>query len=92
MPKRSPQEFKDQAAARGITFWPVHRCAMCRYQCGYAISGETVDYDAGCACSWGGPQLRSWKDLADQYNINLTNPVIQEYDEFWGFDEKKGAT
>ena len=67
---KTSQELKEQAGKIGLTFWKVHECSMCGYQCGYIFNGDNVSYDAGCGCIYQPPHPRSWEDLAETFNMN----------------------
>ena len=49
--------------------------------------------DSGCYCVDGGSnfQLRTWDNVAQQYNKQKHPDTIEKYDKFWGFkpEEKK---
>jgi hypothetical protein len=89
---RTADELKQQAQAIGLVFYPVHRCSMCSYQCGYIITGDGVLYDAGCDCLYRPPEPRDWDHLAYTYNMNQpeNNPKISQgfldrLNEVWRF-------
>lgn len=99
---KTANDFKQAAREKNITFWGVHNCSMCGYECGYVIQGDYVSYDAGCNCTYGsGLEPRSWEDLAAAYNLNAGAPDVEERSkkhpafaesvkedrEFWGFKD-----
>jgi len=83
------EDFKKASKKKGITFWPVHICSICGFNCGYEICGEHVGYNSGCGCITcpGWIQERSWEDLAEHYNMQNSEKVIQKMNEFWGFNK-----
>ena len=95
---KTAQELKEQAQKIGLRFWLINICSMCGYRCGYVIDGDNVGYDSGCDCGFGHEplQLRSWEELAEQYNRNQpeNNPKIsKEYldktEAVWKFNTKE---
>lgn len=87
MSERKPEEFRDAAISRHITRWLTLKCSICGYECAYLFNwaDTEVAYDAGCYCSRGTPEVRSWEDVARQYNMQNHPRVVAEYDAFWGF-------
>lgn len=85
---RTVEEFKKQAKLKNITKVWVHDCSICKYPCGYIINNDaTVTYDSGCDCvSYHGYRPSSFDEVASFYNIQTDEKVIQEMDEFWGFE------
>lgn len=97
---RTAHEFREKAMEKSITRWNIHECSMCGYPCGYVIEGDSVGYDSGCGCMWGGIQPSSWGGIADHYNRNagagdaqerykrnpLFGEVVNEMNMFWGFE------
>ena len=85
---RTPLEFKEQSNKHGITYWKIHNCSMCGYECGFHIDGDSVGYDNGCHCTRKSLNIssREWEDVAEQYNMQSNSDVIREYDGFWKFD------
>jgi hypothetical protein len=69
---KTKEELKEQAEKIGLSFWKIHTCSMCGYDCGYVIQGENVGYDSGCDCTYGrgGIQQRSWEELTEAFNRN----------------------
>jgi len=96
---KTADELKQQAIAKNITFYPVHNCSMCGYQCGYVIENDKVGYDSGCDCTYnaGGIELRDWDDLARSYNMNqpennsrISPKFLDELNKTWQFDQNNG--
>jgi hypothetical protein len=95
---KTPHELKEQVQKMGLTHFPVHKCSMCGYPCGYIFSDDRVSYDSGCYCV-GGIKIeeRTWEDLADTYNMNQpeNNPdyaekhpeSFKQYYAIWKFDD-----
>ena len=84
---KTAEELKEQAKKIGLKFYPVHKCSMCGYQCGYVISDnfERVEYDNGCDCvNYTIIQPRSWEDLASTYNMNQ---YLEELNNVWKFEK-----
>lgn len=82
-------DFMKQAKEKGIEKWIIHHCSMCGYPCGFHFSKDqnTVLYDNGCNCTGGyGGRGSSWKEVADHYNLQSNQKVIEEFDKFWGFE------
>ncbi len=88
--ERTPNEFREAVEQREITFWPTHPCSMCGYQCGYVFASMSVGYDRGCYCTGGGDRVerRTWREVADHYNMQSSPAVIAKMDLFWGFDPR----
>jgi hypothetical protein len=55
----------------GRTFWHIHNCSFCGYDCGYVFEGDLVGYDSGCHCTYrrGGIEPRSWDSVAECINM-----------------------
>lgn len=86
--------LRAQAQKVGLTFWPIHKCSGCGYQCGYVIKDNQVSYDMGCDCIEGENQVRerSWFDLARSYNDKQpeNNPYatigyLDHINQYWKF-------
>ena len=92
--QRPVENFQRAAIERGIREWRISSCSLCGYRTGFIIEGEGVLFDAGCGCSWRGPEPASWERLAEHYNRNQPdrNPQAEgkawlaEMQAFWGFD------
>lgn len=82
---RYPREFKEQAEKLKINRWMIHECTICDYPCGFHFYQSGVKYDNGCHCRMAGLRDSSWKEVADHYNLQGDEKVIQEMNEFWGF-------
>lgn len=91
---KTVEELKQQAKEKGITFYPVHRCSFCGYQCGFVIRGDEVAYDSGCDCvSYTKVEPRDWTYLAHIYNLNqpenntdIPQTFLDELNQTWQFD------
>jgi len=60
---------------------------VCDCPLSYIFNGDSVFYNSGCGCcSADDHQSRSWKDVADHYNMQTHPDVIKKYDEFWRFN------
>ena len=93
------EELKKQAKDKDIKLYPVHKCSMCNYQCGFIIDkteeNEGVYYDSGCYCTGRSCiEPRSWNELADTYNMNqpennknVGKKFLDELDETWNFNK-----
>lgn len=84
--QRTIQEFQRQAELKQIKFWPIHKCSICGYQCGFIFQAEGVYYDNGCTCIYYPPSQREWADVAEHYNLQTDPRGIAEMDHFWGFE------
>lgn len=84
-------DFKNAAIRKEIKRWDIHNCSMCNYACGYVIDNDRVFYDSGCDCTYRGQNLspRSFEDIADHYNMQSNETVIQRMNEFWGFSDNE---
>jgi hypothetical protein len=91
MIRKTGEHFKQAALALKISFWPVHRCSICNYQCGYmffAYDGFDVVYDRGCDCTRRYEKVgRSWDAVAESYNMQSDANVIEKQKQFWGFND-----
>ena len=91
---KTVEELKRQANKIKLTFYPVHNCSLCGYRCGYIINGDKVSYDSGCYCvKYMYIEERSWKDLAETYNINqpennpdVSKEFLKRLNETWKFN------
>ena len=83
---RKAEHFKNQVIEKDISFWNVHNCSLCQYECGFHFPNGDVSYDNGCYCT-DGQNLRpsNWEDVAGQYNMQTHPNAIKKMDEFWGF-------
>jgi len=83
---KSTQQFQTQAKEKNITSWPILTCSMCGYECAYIFKNNEVFYDSGCNCT-GGSYLepRTWKEVAETYNMQDSPRVIAEMDQYWQF-------
>lgn len=85
---KSGEDFRKSAIENNIHHWPVHNCSMCGYECGFLFDyrGYPVVYDAGCDCTRQYVKHeRSWDDVAEQYNIQKNEKVINEMNKYWRF-------
>lgn len=85
---KTVENFQQAAEKEEITFWPIHDCSMCGYECGYIIDGDRVSYDNGCDCVYNPPRQSNWQELADHYNRQQNEHVIAEMDAFWNFSNE----
>lgn len=85
MSKRTPEEFKEAAAKRGLNEWVIRRCSMCNYPLSFVFSGDFVGFDSGCDCVTYHTPLKpcSWADIAKHYNMQNHEDVIKEMNQFW---------
>lgn len=90
---KTADELKAQAIKIDLGFYPVNKCSMCGYQCGYIIAGDKVVYDSGCYCvDDSNKQTRDWEDLAKTYNLNqpennpeISQKFLDEENKIWQF-------
>lgn len=85
---KTADQFQQAAREHSISRWNVHDCGFCSYACGYVFDGPIgVQYDSGCYCTRGagGLEPRTWKDVANYYNMQTDPPTIAAYAAFWGF-------
>lgn len=87
---KNAEDFRKLSLENGITFWPIYDCSMCGYGCGFMffwVNETEVAYDSGCDCTQRYiKEIRTWEDVANQYNININNPdTINKYNYFWRF-------
>ena len=84
-------DFQVMAFKKIPSKWPIHKCSICGYQCGYLFDkdAERVAYDSGCYCA-GRENVNevSWSQLADYYNMQTNPEYIKEMNDFWGFDDE----
>ena len=87
MTKRTAQEFAEAIKNLGVTELAIRDCSICRYPLKYLFVGNDVFYDAGCWCVMDGPRIdpRSHQDLADFYNNQTSQSVIENLDKTFGF-------
>lgn len=83
---RTAQDFEKQAKVKAISKWIIHHCSFCNYPCGYLFMNDTVQYDNGCRCLKNYPKPRNWQDVADHYNRQTHPQVIEQMNQFWGFE------
>lgn len=83
-------DFKVIAKKHNITRWPIFKCSICSYSCGYVFDNkaECVYYDRECDCTNYGvterPLLkRSWEDVLEHYSMQSIESTKREYAEFW---------
>lgn len=79
---KTTQDVIDAVKQHGIKRWMLRECTLCHYPLCYSFEDGRVFYDMGCDCTGqsGGPQERSYADVADAFNIQ-TNPAI--YKRMW---------
>lgn len=82
---RTPEEFEQAVKERKITEWKLRECSFCRYPLNYVFLPDGVYLDRGCDCTGQTPNLvrRTWKSLAEHYNIQTDADYIAEMDTFW---------
>lgn len=87
--KRSPTDFRIAAETQGITRWPHHDCAICGYTLAFIFRGDRVIFDRGCHCTKGPMEKldSSWEEVADYYNIQTNEDVIERMNDFWNFND-----
>jgi len=86
--KRNPEEFKQAAIDANIHKIDSHDCSLCGYTVGYLIGEdfENVVFDHGCYCTARQSiSQRDWNDVANAYNMQTSDPVIERMDKFWRF-------
>lgn len=90
---KTPDDFQAQVAAHNITRWDTRPCSICGEWIGYIFHQGNPYFDAACECSFyhSEPQMRSWWDVADTYNIQINADVIARMDAFWHFDPQEAA-
>ena len=90
---KTAKELKEQAEKIGLEFYPIHKCSICQYMCGYIIRDGEVAYDHGCDCTtYSNIRPTSWSDLAKTYNLNqpennsdIKETFLKELNEIWKF-------
>ena len=93
--EKTVEKLKKQAELKGITFYSVHNCSMCGYNCGYRIGKESIFYDCGCYCSMQPQREESWEELTKTYNMNqpennskISKEFLGELNKTWQFENK----
>jgi hypothetical protein len=87
---RTGEEFKQAAIKHNISHWDSHECSICGYMTAWIFDNnhELVEFDHGCNCTGGRTySSRIWNDVANNYNIQSNEQVINEMDKFWGFNQ-----
>ncbi len=88
--KRTAEEFRLSAINNKIDCWPIHDCSLCGYECAYLffqyIENDVV-YDSGCDCTFQRVKhIRTWEDVAVQFNRQSHPDTIAKYNNFWKFN------
>lgn len=80
-------EIKKRIKKSGKTFLPLHKCGLCKYQLGFIIADNLVQYDRGCYCTKY-PFVRTacWDEIAAVYNIRPAKEKA-ELGKEWGIEE-----
>ena len=84
---RNPEEFKQQAKEKNITFWPSHECAICGVEVGTEIKDGQASYRSSCGCAHSPNHSHGWEHVAERYNMQEHPEVIANMDKFWGFPD-----
>ncbi len=85
-PPPTPEDFKQQAKLKDITFWPIRHCLICDYTLAYHLSEHNIFFDTACFCVKGlNIEQGSWDMVAERYNIQDHPSIINEMNKFWGF-------
>ena len=89
--RKMDEDFRKASLEKHIDYWPVHKCSICNYQCGYMFfqyEDAEVVYDNGCDCTRRYvKQISSWEAVAEFYNVQTNEKVIEEMKKFWGFEQ-----
>jgi len=89
---RTIKDFEEAVIKKKITEWFIRNCLLCEYPLRFvfSIKGENVSvgFDAGCDCvrQRGPIHKRRMKSVKYQYDLQSNRKVIDEYDQFWGFN------
>lgn len=87
---KTGDDFRKQVKLHGITKWPSHPCSICNVWVGYEFHDGAPYYNSSCGCSGGSAlQVRTWDDVAEMYNMQVTPSVIEKMDKFWHFEPIK---
>ena len=89
---KTAEDFKRQAAKKGITFWESHKCSFCGVPVGTEIKNGEASYRSACGCAWSPNHSHGWEHVAERYNMQTNENVIREMDTFWGFERTDHAT
>lgn len=85
--KRSAEDFKSAVASLGLSQITISECSMCGYSLKYFFRGDHVYFDSGCYCVNDGPRIeeRSWQAVADFYNTQSSQTIIDNLNSVFGF-------
>ena len=90
MKNKTGEDFRRQVKDLGIKSWTLRECSMCETPLNFIFDGDDVYYDSNCECVTYRtiPQLRTYEDIADIYNMNLgAHQFIRKINSFFGFKE-----